>query len=1017
LPRILRPGIILSIALSFCFVTKAQYLSFRHLGVDEGMPSNVTSHACFDSTGLIWISTYNGLIGYDGTRMHQYLSETHPGLAIDVIDHLYCDSHNRIWISSAQGLSLLDEHRRMRKVTISDTIKNKDINETIEVPGLGILAFGPGYTYLLPENKTTWEKFTWFDKTVLKGGHISRIWRFNKTSCMLLGNKKVIVVDFATKKIITEIEVKGATTLSKLNDNELMAISTGKLELTRINVSNGTITKRYTDLKDPLGNPIRTQVISSDIAANGIIYITTRSAGLIAFDPVNEKIYSYTHHPLIKNSISSNSIRRVHCHRNGYMIITSITGLNFTNVLMPVLEQQNKFVDERGNIIDNITMAGEDSNGRIWIGNVNSLLIWDPLSNRIKNISPPAESISQEIANADAANIFRDKRNNMWVSYNGKGLAKFNSNGNMLTFLDKEKDHLPTNRIRIIRQLDNNMLMMGAEDGFFLMDPETFAIDSLTNHPLLKAIRKKRVVNIMPDGDDVWIASSTNGAAYCYNFKTKTLKTYTEKNGLSSDRVYCIAKDLYKNIYIGTYDGLNILSPDGKLRIIGKRNGLHHIRVDNLIADREGRIWITNFNTLICYTPADSSFAYFDEQNGVSNAGFTIGQAVLTKDGKLLFCNNGLLIADTKKPLNQQPFSPGVIINRIYDDGGYDLLDPSVTIKLKHDEGKISLYYLANTLIAANRFFYRYKMDGLDTGWQQPTKNNQVTYNLKTGNYVFHIQTSYNEGDWKENNNKITIIVMPPWWQTWWFRILMFAVVATALYLLYRSRVKTIKTKAAIKQQMTELEGKALRAQMNPHFIFNSLNAIQELIVTKKVEEGYQYLSNFSKLLRQVLNNSEKNTIPLSSEIEMIKLQLSLESLRFKNTFNYSIIVEKNIEPEMINIPPLLLQPYVENAVWHGLRHKDGERNLWIGIQEANDKLRIEIKDNGVGRQRAAEIKKQKLGTEQFESKGSTLSGQRIKLLNQQYAEMATVEYIDMKNGSDKASGTKVVINLPLNLK
>jgi LytS/YehU family sensor histidine kinase len=204
---------------------------------------------------------------------------------------------------------------------------------------------------------------------------------------------------------------------------------------------------------------------------------------------------------------------------------------------------------------------------------------------------------------------------------------------------------------------------------------------------------------------------------------------------------------------------------------------------------------------------------------------------------------------------------------------------------------------------------------------------------------------------------------------------------------------------------------------MNPHFIFNSLNAIQELIVTEKVDEGYQYLSSFSKLLRLVLNNSEKSLIPLNAEIEMIKLQLSLESLRFKNAFSYSITVDESMEPEMINVPPLLLQPYVENAIWHGLRHKEGNKNLWIRIKETGRQLDIEIEDNGVGRQRAGEIKKQKLGAQQFESKGSALSAQRIKLLSSQYPGAASVKICDNQNTTGEATGTVVKIVFPSYLK
>lgn len=978
------------------------------------MPNNVTGHACFDSTGLIWIGTFDVLIGYDGSRMHQYQIETHPGLP-PAIEYLYCDSHNRVWICSAEGLSLLDEHRRIKKIVISDTLSNKDVNECVEVPGVGMVAFGPGKTFLLPENKTVWQPYTWFDQSVLKGKGLMKIRRFDKTSCMFIAGKKAMLVDFAAQKIITEVAIPDATSICKLSSSELLVITADQFDMYRINIPSGAITKKYTAIKDMNGVPIETATVSCDRGSNGLIYITTRSAGLISFDPVTEQIRTYQHQALNKASISSNNLRRVHCNSNGYMIITSTTGLNYTNIETPVLDQQNKFVDQTGTVTDNIIMAAEDAKGRIWLSNVSDLLILDPKTNKARNISPPKEIISRGNPNTEAAGICNDQSGNMWVSYNGKGLAKFSVDGKLLLFLTHEKKQVPTNHIRIIRLMQNNSLAVGAEDGFFLLDPATLAVDTFVNDPALKAIARKRVIDIMPDGDELWLALSPRGGAYCYNFRTKKLRTITEKEGLSSSRVYTISKDRYKNIYIGTYKGLNILDTMGRIRIIDKRNGLRNTRVDNIVTDNRGRLWITNFHTLICYDPADSSFAYFDEQNGVRNAGFTVGQGILTHDGNIIFCNNGLLIVNTNIPLPRKQLYPRVSINRIYDDGGFDLLDPSVPVKLDYDNGKISFYYLANNLFATSRFFYRYKMDNVDTGWQQATKNNQVTYNLNPGKYVFHIQTSYIESDWQDADNKIFIIVSPPWWQKWWFRIIVIAFVGAIVFFLFRRRIAAIRTKASIRQQMAELEGKALRAQMNPHFIFNSLNAIQELIVTENYNASYQYLSKFSKLLRLVLNNSEKNFIPLSDEIEMNRLYLELESLRFKQSFHYTINTDEHTDTETTMFPSLLLQPFIENAIWHGLMHKEGDKKLSISFSTDNDIMSCVIEDNGIGREKAAGIKAQKLGSHHFASKGTELAQQRVQVLRQTGLTATSIETKDILDTDGSVKGTRVEIKIPLN--
>jgi ligand-binding sensor domain-containing protein len=1005
-------------ALIFSIAAGAQQqLVFRQLGIEEGLPSNLVHNACFDSSGLIWAGTYDGLVGYDGTRIKQYLVETHPALPDNDIGNLHCDHRNRIWICTGKGLAMLDEQRRMKRIVISDTLKNPDVDYCVDVQGLGIIAFTPGKTYLLREGKTNWEPYTWFDAEVKKKGGINHIRAFNRNAYVLMVGTRALLVDFSAQKTLVDINIAGSgrNSICKISDRELLVANGIAAEWYLIDITSKSIVKKYKDVRDEEGKLIESPAYSCALAANGIVYITTRTAGLIGFDPFTEKINIIKHDPLNARRISSDNLTRIYCHPNGFMMVCSAEGLNFTNTLTPILRQEHKFVADDGEIIDGPSIIGEDGKGRIWILSYNKLFLWNPITNRAKNITPPGMKVEMTEATEPSGSICRDAQTNMWVGYDGTGLMKFNSDGKALSFMDMNKTRLPTNRIRIIRLLNDNRLAIGAQDGFFIINPLSLQIDTLQNDPLLKqAIGKKRIIDILPDGDGIWIAASPRGGAYYYNFKTKLFKALTEKEGLSNNRVYCIGKDLLGNTYIGTYNGLNILDKDGNISYINKQNGLRHFRVDNIATDKRGRLWITNYNTLLCYNPDSKSFSYFDEQNGVSNAGFAVSQRFFTKNGNILFSNSGVLFVDTTINTSLQLKSEsGIAINRVYDDGAYDLVKNGSVISLKHNEAKVTLYYLTDNLLTANRLFYRYKMDNLDTGWQQPTRNNQVTYNLKPGKYVFQIQTSYNESEWKESQHKITVMVSSPWWQTWWFRVAAVCSVILLAWLFYRSRIRTVKTKAAITQQMAELEGKALRAQMNPHFIFNSLNAIQELIVTENYDGSYQYLSKFSKLLRMVLNNSEKNFIPLSSEIEMNSLYLELESLRFKQSFHYSITTDKSTDAEGTEFPSLLLQPFIENAIWHGLMHKEGEKKLAVQFITESNMLTCTIEDNGIGRQMAGEIKAKKLGAHHFTSKGTELAQHRMELLRQSgiNAVIATTDKYDYEG---KAAGTVVEIKIPL---
>ena len=220
-----------------------------------------------------------------------------------------------------------------------------------------------------------------------------------------------------------------------------------------------------------------------------------------------------------------------------------------------------------------------------------------------------------------------------------------------------------------------------------------------------------------------------------------------------------------------------------------------------------------------------------------------------------------------------------------------------------------------------------------------------------------------------------------------------------------------------IKKLLAESQLMALRAQMNPHFVFNCLNSIQECIVTEKYGEASLYLNKFSKLFRSVLNNSGKVFITLTEEIEVLELYLSLEHMRFERSFDYKIEIDEDLEKDEIMIPSMLLQPYVENALWHGLMHKDGDRRLDIRFKKINDNIfQSIIEDNGIGRKKALELKELQNKTKRHVSRGMSISKDRIDLLQKQ-GEHAVLNLIDKETAAGEAGGTTVVIELSTYLK
>lgn len=221
------------------------------------------------------------------------------------------------------------------------------------------------------------------------------------------------------------------------------------------------------------------------------------------------------------------------------------------------------------------------------------------------------------------------------------------------------------------------------------------------------------------------------------------------------------------------------------------------------------------------------------------------------------------------------------------------------------------------------------------------------------------------------------------------------------------------KITSGFERKLAEVEMSALRSQMNPHFVFNCLNSIKLYSLENDSHTASDYLTKFSRLIRLVLENSRSEKVTLENELETLRLYLDMEVMRFKNKVNYQINVQPEIDISFIEIPPLLIQPYVENAIWHGLMHKSEGGSIEVNIHNpVHNLVIIEVIDDGIGRKKAQEMKSK--SANKNKSFGIRLTAERIDLINQIYKTNAIVEVIDLKNHKHEATGTKVVIRISL---
>jgi len=220
------------------------------------------------------------------------------------------------------------------------------------------------------------------------------------------------------------------------------------------------------------------------------------------------------------------------------------------------------------------------------------------------------------------------------------------------------------------------------------------------------------------------------------------------------------------------------------------------------------------------------------------------------------------------------------------------------------------------------------------------------------------------------------------------------------------------KAKAELQQQATELEMQALRAQMNPHFIFNSLNSINRFILQNDRLQASEYLTKFSRLVRMILQNSAASLITLESELESLELYLNLEAVRFDHHFTYKISSPDDLDIEVLKVPPLIIQPYVENAIWHGLMHKKEKGQLSINAFEENEYLLIKISDNGIGRKQAALLAGKSVT--KHKSMGLEITAHRISVMQHLNIKESPVVINDLVKDDGTAAGTEVMIKIPV---
>ncbi|MGD1843884.1 MAG: sensor histidine kinase, partial [Salibacteraceae bacterium] len=330
--------------------------------------------------------------------------------------------------------------------------------------------------------------------------------------------------------------------------------------------------------------------------------------------------------------------------------------------------------------------------------------------------------------------------------------------------------------------------------------------------------------------------------------------------------------------------------------------------------------------------------------------------------------------------------------------------------QLPADPGPIRVFMHYTDVLAKHQLQYSYQLNEEEWINMERLTNVLTLSNLAAGNYDLGVRVK--RGTQVVNERSLSFSIAPHWYETRWFIALLVLLVFGATVFFFRSRIQVIKKRNRVQQQLNEAQHTALKAQMNPHFLFNVLNSMQTMVLKEDKIKANKIMSELSVFVRKVLNYSGKALIPLQDELEMLHNYLKLEKHRFNEDFSYEVKVDPALEDAMhLLMPPMLLQPFVENAINHGLLHKKNDRQLNITFTQSGQELICAIEDNGVGRKRAAELQQK---SKKHSSFASGASSRRINLLKDAGYQQADIHIEDRYHPNNQPAGTRVNLRLPL---
>ncbi len=953
-------------------LTRFDGVNFKTFTVKDGLVNSYVFCIKEDAKHNLWIGTNNGLSCYNGLNFRNY--QPSGDSAQTWILDIEIDSKGRKWLATNAGVLVADD----KGITnVTDLLNGKrTVINAIQIDKAGNIWYGTAEgLFKIKEDKGTFSELK-YDK--LKGfmkNSITSIKQDAKGNLWIgtYGDGLYIYGDKRFYRIDKSLELYKKTILDiYFDDRNNVWLATLTHGVCQYNI----LAKTFSWLSEEEGlsnNHVRS--IIQDKSGN--YWFGTSGGGVCNYFGKQFTQYDKS------SGLGGNFIYSIfRDSQNRLWIGTSDKGLSvFDSVKFTNYNSGKDFEDVK------VKAICEDNKGSVYFGtDGQGVFVYDGSGFR------PFKGLTRKYIRA----LVKDRDGNIWVATAGTGLYKIiltESPNRLLNF--KTSDGLLHDRLTCLLYDQQGRLWYGTENnGIGLLENDEVQHFTGTTRNGLPA---NSIRSLTEDKSGyLWAGTAGSGivnmALYQGEFKINRINP---DQGLTSTNIYLMCVDHANNLFVGTETGLDYLILDKdrnplEIKHYSKGEGFTGIETcqNAVFADADGTIWFGTINGLSRYNPA----------NQVKNEHAPV-----------------ITITDVK--LFYEPISKTAFKRFAGDWNSVNGLD------LPYDQNHLTFEFSGINFSNPDAVNYQWKLQGFDKNWSPVSKQQTNTYsNLNAGEYIFMVKSSNEDGIWNKQPAEVKFCIHPPFWLRWWFITLVLLLAFSILFVSFRWRIHRIKTKALLEQkklqmekEIVELEQKALRLQMNPHFIFNALNSIQSQIGTDNEQSARYYLAKFSRLMRQILDNSRNSSITLKEEINTLENYLLIEKFCNGDKFDYKITVDPAIETDYVKIPPMLLQPFVENAVKHGIKFMDGKTGMiLVDFTEKDAVLECSLTDNGIGRKKAGELNKNSKET-YHQSTALQVTQERLDLLKKD-TSFQSLEIIDLMDEQNNPAGTKVIVRIPLDL-